>query len=111
MKNIDIKYKEHFKLYIPLRDKIIFDSELINHNIPFYIDDTIVGVNIRYFLEDKYREAIDKIICDNEIIASTETIVISDYHEGKKVQKLYLIISLIVIAIMLFVILFDKFLI
>lgn len=104
MKNVDIKYKEHFKLYIPLRDKIIFDSELINHNISFYIDDIIVGVNIRYFLEDKDREVIEKIICDNKIIDSTETIMISDYREGKQVQKLYLIISLIVVAIMLLII-------
>ena len=46
---------------------------------------------------------IDRIIVENEIIGSTETIPGYDYRDEQKAQKLYLIIVIIVVGIILFV--------
>jgi len=46
MKNsFDIKYHEHFKLYILLKNKIEFESALINNKILFHLDDSELGVH------------------------------------------------------------------
>ena len=103
--NIDIKFQEHYKLYVLLKDKIIFESELEKNNIKYYIDletQAIDDNSIRYFLLDKDRKAVDDILTANEMIASTETISNLDYRDGKKYYKVYLIIALIVILILFF---------
>ena len=105
-----IKYDNHFKLYILLKDKIVFESELINNGVQFYIDDqqALTGNEMRYYLLDKDRPVIDKIIKDNEIIASTETIAIGDYRDQKKVMRLYLTIFAFLTIIMIIITILFK---
>ena len=109
--NFEIKYENHFKLYVLQKDQIIFESELVRNKIDFYSDienqPNIVG-GIRYFLLDRDSKEIDKIIIENEIIASTETIANADYRDGQKANKIYLIIAGIVIGIMLLIIFIDS---
>ncbi|MGK4568158.1 hypothetical protein [Flavobacterium sp. 3HN19-14] len=110
-KNFEIKYSNHFKLYVLLKDQIIFESELRKNEIPFYkdADDQINAVSTeRYFLSDDDRLKIDKIISENEIIASTETILMNDYRDGRKVNKLYFIVAGIVFIIMFLIIFIDS---
>ncbi|MEG0851635.1 MAG: hypothetical protein RSH24_17340, partial [Flavobacterium sp.] len=60
--SIDIKFQNHFKLYVLLKDKIIFESELNKSNIKYYIDietQALSDNGIRYFLLDKDQEGID----------------------------------------------------
>ena len=38
-----IKYQEHFKLWVELKDKIVFESELIKKDIPFHIDENQIN--------------------------------------------------------------------
>jgi len=99
-----IKYQEHFKLLILFKDKIVFESELINHGIIFYTEENqpVISDGIRYFLLDKDRFEINEILNKSGIIASTETISMSDYRDIKKAYKLYLIFS-ILFAIIIFV--------
>ena len=100
--NIGIKFQDHFKLYVLLKDKIIFESELKNKNIGFYIDletQVLVDNNIRYFLLNSDRLAIDKILKINKIIASTETINLVDYEDVKRFNKVYFIFALIVLIL------------
>ncbi len=46
--NFEIKYENHFKLYVLQKDQIIFESELVRNKIDFYNDienqPNIVGV-------------------------------------------------------------------
>ncbi len=108
----DIKLEDHFKLYILLRDKITFESELRNNGIEFYSgqkEQPIIDGGIRYFLLNSDRPKIDQIIIKNEIIANTETITVSDHRDDKKVMKLYLYVAGIVIAIMILIGVIDRF--
>lgn len=99
--HFDIKYQEHFKLLVLFKDKIIFESELINRDISFYTEENqpLISGGIRYFLLDKDRFDINEILKNHAIIASTETINISDYRDVKKAYKLYLIFSILFIII------------
>lgn len=98
-----MKFENHFKLYIPFRDKIIFESELLNNNIEFYYEENQpnINVSVKYFLKDSDAIKIDKIIRENEIISSIENQIL-DYKEEQKIQKLYLKVAITVILIILF---------
>ena len=89
-----------------LKDKIVFESELEKQSIEYYceIDNQPMFENgIRYLILDEDRIKIDKIFRENVIIAETETIQVSDYRDGKKVMKIYLKVSGIVLAIMIMI--------
>ena len=100
-----IKFEDHFKLYVLLKDKIIFESELQKSGIDFYFEENQPNLagGIRYFLRDIDRPKIDKLIVENEIIGSTETIPSYDYRDEQKSQKMYLIVAGIVVGIILIV--------
>ena len=107
----DIKLQDHFKLYVLLKDKITFESELLNNEIHFYSnlnEQPIIDGGVRYFLLDSDRAKIDQIIIENEIMASTETIPTSDHRDNKKSIKLYFYIVAIVIVTMIFIGIIDK---
>ncbi|MEG1024992.1 MAG: hypothetical protein RSD71_10915 [Flavobacterium sp.] len=100
--SIDIKFQNHFKLYVLLKDKIIFESELNKSNIKYYIDietQALSDNGIRYFLLDKDQEGIDDILLSKNIIASTETINVNDFRDVKNYYKVYFIIALLVITL------------
>jgi len=110
MRNPKILFEEHLKIYILLKDKIIFENELTRRNIEYFCElnnqPNIEG-GIRYFIRNSDREKIDKIIKDNQIIASTETILVSDYRDSKKLYKIYLKLTLIIVLIMSIIIFVD----
>ncbi|OXA99777.1 hypothetical protein B0A81_21145 [Flavobacterium plurextorum] len=100
--SIDIKFQNHFKLYVLLKDKIIFESELNKSNIKYYIDietQALSDNSIRYFLLGKDQEGIDNILLSKNIIASTETINVNDFRDVKNYYKVYFIIALLVITL------------
>ncbi|NUY79651.1 hypothetical protein HUK80_01990 [Flavobacterium sp. MAH-1] len=98
MKNANVKFGKHYKLEVLFKDKIIFESELYNHGIDFYFeeDQPNISQGIKYFLKDSDRAEVDSIIVQNEIVASTETIQLSDYRDEAKVQKLYLKVTVVI---------------
>ena len=80
---------------------------LLENNIDFYHnsnENSDISNGTLFFLLDKDRVIIDKILIDNEIIASTETILMSDYREETKVQKFYFSVFLIVVGLLILVI-------
>ena len=103
MNNASVKFENHFKLYIPSRDKIIFESELINNNIDFHFEENQpnINVSVKYFLKDSDAFEIDKIVCNNQIISSIENQIV-DYKQEQKIQKLYLKVAIATILIILF---------
>jgi len=94
----DIKYRNHFKLTIALKDKIVFEAELNKNGILFHLDDNPLFPT-RYFLLDEDRNRIDDIIKVTGIIASTDTIPMTDYGDSKKVYKIYLYVAVVVIIL------------
>lgn len=106
-----ILFENNVKIYVLPKDKIIFESELEKQNIEYYCDienQPMFESGIRYFIKNEDRIKIDKIFIENEIIANTETIQISDYRDEKKIQKVYLKVAVVVIGIMLLIVLFES---
>lgn len=104
--NPEILFKNHFKIYVLLKDKIIFESELEKQNIEYFCDienQPFFGNEIRYFIRDTDRMKLDKVFTENEIIARTETIPTSDYRDEKKVMKLYLTVGAIAAGIIILI--------
>ena len=109
--NPKILFKNHFKIYVLPKDKIIFESELEKQNVEYYCDienQPMFEHGIRYFIQDFDRKKLDKIFIENEIIAHTDTIQISDYRDVKKAQKLYFRAVGIVIGIMILIMIIEK---
>ena len=105
--SIDVKFQEHFKLNVLFKDYILFENLLLENNIDFYHnsnENSDISNGTLFFLLDKDRVIIDKILIDNEIIASTETILMSDYREETKVQKFHFLVYLIVVGLLILVI-------
>jgi len=105
-KNIYIKQQNHTKLYILPKDQIDFESNLKEHNIPFYSDQNIqpyTDTGIRYFVLDSDRYKIDQLLKDKKIIASTETIPSYDYRDQKKIGTISIIVVSIVIILTLII--------
>jgi hypothetical protein len=105
MKTTDVKFQNHFKLEVPFKDIIIFESELEKAAIDYYFEEhePFISDGVKYFLLDRDREKIDQILLKNELIAGTETISVLDYRVNAKIQKLYLITALIVIGLLFLV--------
>lgn len=103
----EVKFQNHFKLNVLFKDYILFENLLLENNIDFYHnsnENSDISSGTLFFLLDKDRVIIDKILIDNEIIASTETILMSDYREETKVQKFYFSVFLIVVGLLILVI-------
>ena len=103
--NFDIRLKNHYKLYVLLKDKLNFETELQKNGIKYYYDtreQPFIDSGIRYFLLDKDRKVVDEILISNSIIATIESLPITDYKVNKKMIKFFLIIILITIAIIVF---------
>ena len=104
--NFDIKLKEHYKLYVLLKDKIIFESELQNNGIKYYVDiheQPSIDGGVRYFLLDSDMKNVDRIIIENGIVANTESHLISDFGDQKNVMKLYIAVVGVVIGIIILI--------
>ena len=109
--NPEILFENHFKIYVLLKDKITFESELEKQNVEYYCDvenQPMLGDGIRYFVLNDDRIKLDKIFTENGIIAHTETIPTLDYRDGKKAMKLYLTIGGIMIGIMILIAIIDN---
>lgn len=100
----EVKFQNHFKLNVLFKDYILFENLLLENNIDFYHnsnENSDISNGTLFFLLDKDRVIIDQLLIDNEIIASTETILMSDYREERKVQKFHFLVYLIVVALLI----------
>lgn len=104
--NFDIKLNNHFKLYVLFRHKILFESELEKNHIKYYSEmseQPLIDGGIRYFLLESDAQKIDKIIIDNEIIANTESPLLTDFIDYKKAIKLYIFVGVILVIFILLI--------
>lgn len=61
-----------------------------------------ISGGIRYFILDTDRENVDKLLIENDIIASTETITNYDYREQKKLYKVCVWVAISITLLILF---------
>ncbi len=106
-----IKHQDHLKLYVLLKDTIKFENLMNRKQIPFYSDineqpNTTEG--IRYFILDTDLEKVDKLLIENGIIASTETISNYDFRDQKKFYKVY-VWAVIIITLLISISLIIEF--
>lgn len=109
--NPEILFKNHLKMYVLLKDKIIFESELEKQSVEYYCyveNQPLLGNHIRYFIKDKDQKEIDNILIKNKIIAETEAIQTSDYRDGKMVIKMQIKIGGIVLIIMILILIVEN---
>jgi len=67
-----------------LKDTIRFEVAMNRKQIPFYSEineQPDIAEGIRYFILDTDREKVDKLLIENDIIASTETISNHDFRD------------------------------
>ncbi|MNK07698.1 hypothetical protein D3C87_256150 [compost metagenome] len=107
--NFNIKYKDHFILFVELKDKVIFESELSRNNIVYHIDDnqSTLDNTTRYFLLNDNKASIDEIIINNGIVANTGSTHMADFNDQKKVMRLYGLIAAAIALIIILITLFE----
>ncbi|CAM4266236.1 hypothetical protein [Flavobacterium terrigena] len=93
--------ENYYHIYVLLKDRIRFESQLINKQISFYSDEN--QMKLRYYLLEKDKVEIDKILIENEIIANYETNEIIDYRDNIKIQKVYIYIVIVIILLILII--------
>lgn len=106
IKLFDIKLKEHFKLYISVKDKISLESELFNNDIKYYFDfdeQCARDEYLRYYFLDSEKEIIDEILIKNDIVTFTESNIIGDFQESGKIMKLSAIVTIGLIVVIVLI--------
>lgn len=109
--NFDIKLKKHFKLYVLLKDQIIFESELNKRGIKYYVEineQPSIDIGIRYFLLDTDLENVDQIIKENGIVANVESNLISDFNDNKKALGLFILVTAAFVGVFILIGLIGK---
>lgn len=103
MNTIEVKFHDHYKLYVLLEDSYSFEEKLIENHIPYYLDDlgqpNFHHEGLRFFLRDADREKINQIVIENNISSSTETIR-SFVEKSAELNTLYLKVAIIVIVLL-----------
>ena len=91
----------HLKIYILFKDKISFEFALKEQRIDYYCDlnQPDLEEGIRFYIRNVDLLMLDKILRENKIIVSTETISMYDSRDVRKGYIIYLIIALVVALI------------
>jgi hypothetical protein len=103
MNTIEVKFHDHYKLYVLLEDSYTFEDKLIENNIPYYLDDlgqpNFHHEGVRFFLRDADRKKINQIVIENNISSSTETIR-SFVEKSAEMNKFYIKVAIVVIVLL-----------
>ncbi|WP_139854937.1 hypothetical protein [Aequorivita sinensis] len=112
--NFYIKHQDHLKLYVLLKDKINFENAMTRKQLPFYSEvkeQAFLDGGIRYFILETDRQKVDSLLIENDIVASTETILNQDFRDIKKFYKVYawVAVSIVVLIVLALIIEFIVF--
>ena len=100
---MDLNKDPHYKLYVLLRESIVFDASLNEAEIDFIKEENPIGEDIRYYFKDEDFQKVDSINKDLKLSISTETIPALDYESSRKEIIISLfIVFIIVILIVIF---------
>src|SRR5688572_11171560 len=91
---MDLNKDAHYKLYILLRESIIFEAALKEAEIDFIKEENPVGEHIRYYFKEEDSQKVDFINKNLKLSISTESIPALDYIKNQKEIILYILIIL-----------------
>ncbi|MBD0777985.1 hypothetical protein HPE56_09280 [Maribacter sp. ANRC-HE7] len=106
----DPALNEHYTLYVLLKDKTVFESELRQNGILWRSDfdnQPNIDDGIRYYLSEIDMQKIDQIIIENGIEAQKDTPLANDFKDKKKVMKMYLVVAMAVVVLLLLMVLVE----
>ena len=93
VENSTIFNENLFRIYIPFRKYLKFEGILISQNIDYSIDFEMpnsVTDFVRFYFNKKDEKLVNRILSENEIEASDDFFVPSDFKIEQKVFLLYL---------------------
>ncbi|MGB3345344.1 MAG: hypothetical protein WBA61_15655 [Aequorivita sp.] len=103
---MDLKREPHYKLYVRLRESIIFDAALNEAQIDCLREENPINEYVRYYFKVADSTKVDQINKDLQLSLSTETIPSLDYEITKKEWIIYILVGLIMGIIILITALF-----
>lgn len=109
--NFDIKLKEHYKLYVLLKDQIIFENELKKRGIRYYSninEQSSIDGGLRYFFLDIDMQRIDQLLIETGIVATTESLMITDFSFQKNISKMLILVIGVFLGITILVVIIGK---
>lgn len=92
-KNLSIKFRDHFKVDVRFENTPALENELIEKGLNFYADysdESSSDSLVQYYLLNKDRAIIEKILLENEIVLNPQALKYSEFGEERKFMNLYL---------------------
>ena len=92
---------DYFDLYVPLKEKISFEEELISLSVDFYFDRNYHKQEnyLRYYFKNKDFDLVNTILIKKEITAGTRQIMPRDFEESSRAIKLYFKVAVAVVLL------------
>lgn len=110
MINNEINLQKYFKIDIPLKNHIVFESEVNQRGLEYKkVKETQLTSNISYFILKTDFKIIDKILIENDIVAYTNISNYNDSSDTRKFIKICLITAVLIIIIILVTLTIEKF--
>ena len=98
---MDLNKNPRYKLYVRLRESIVFDAALNEAEIDYTKEEDPVDEYIRYYFKLEDYQKVDQINKNLQLSISTETIPSLDFELTKRNLVIYIIIGSIVAVIIL----------
>lgn len=112
-KTRSVKFRDHFKVDVHVKDTPVFENELIEKGLDFYVDynrESSSDSSVQYFILHKDKAAIENFLRENKISMNSETIQYVAFGEERKFISLYLKLVGLFIVLMLLLKTVDLFL-
>lgn len=103
-KTHSVKFRDHFKVDVHVKDTPVFENELLEKGLDFYVDynrEPSLGSSVQYFILHKDKTVIENFLKENEISLNSETIQYVEFVEERKFINLYLKLIGVFIVLML----------
>ncbi|MEW5676131.1 hypothetical protein ABGT15_07445 [Flavobacterium enshiense] len=108
---VSVKFSSHFKVNIPRENAEIFEAELTQRGVKFYVDSNkkLLEDFVAYSILNMNSEIIEAILEENNIDVVSDVVVFSNISEERKILNLYIKLISVFIVLMIGLQVFDKF--
>lgn len=89
-KTISVKLRNHFKVDVYFKDVQLFENELKNNNLDFYVENGNEPSLVHYYLLNKDKSTVDSLLEESHIVANYDTLQLTGLNQERNFMKLYL---------------------